>query len=131
MNVCGLSAWQALGALSSLRGGSYGECGPRGTEKWAQGLEIPWPAEQWLLRPMWGGLVCSTGCSFSKSWHGVQSADVSALPGALPHPRVSPSSQQSPRFTELRRSAAVSQSPSWIYVEKYFLYSPCLCEVFH
>jgi hypothetical protein len=44
----------------------------------------------------------------------VQSADVSALPGALPPPSVSLASQQSPSFTELMWSAAVSQSPSWI-----------------
>jgi hypothetical protein len=63
-------------------------------------------------------LACSTGCSFSKSWCGeafhelwVQSANVSALPGALPQPSVSPASQQGPWFMELTRSAAVS---SWI-----------------
>jgi hypothetical protein len=43
------------------------------------------------------------GCSFSRSWHGagfhelgVQSAEVSALPGALPQPSVPPVSEQSP-----------------------------------
>jgi hypothetical protein len=45
---------------------------------------------------------------------GVQSADVSALPGALPQSSMSLDSQQSPWFRELRRSAAVSQMPSWI-----------------
>jgi hypothetical protein len=67
------------------------------------------------------GLACSAGCSFSKSWCGeafhelgIQSADVSALPGALPQSSMSPASQQSPLFTEPMRSAAVSQSPSWI-----------------
>jgi hypothetical protein len=70
---------------------------------------------------MWWGLVCWAGCSFNKSWHGeafhklgVQSADVSDLPYALPQPSMSPASQQSPWFKELMRSAAVSQLPSWI-----------------
>jgi hypothetical protein len=67
------------------------------------------------------GLVCSAGCSFSKLWCGEifqevrpQRADVSALPGALPHPSVSPESHQSPCFTELTWSVALSQWPSWI-----------------
>jgi hypothetical protein len=82
-----------------LRGGSLGECSPGGAEEWAHGSEIPWPAEQQLCGPMGRDLVCSTGYSFSISWHGeafhklgVQSADVSALPGALPQPSVSPAS---------------------------------------
>jgi hypothetical protein len=77
--------------------------GPGGAEEWAGGSEIPQHAEQWLCGPMGQGLVCRTGCSFSLSWHGeafhelgVQSAKVSALPGALPQPSLSPASQQSP-----------------------------------
>jgi hypothetical protein len=86
-----------------LRGGSLGDCSPGWAEEWALRLEIPRPVEQWLHGPMGQGLECSTGCSFSKSWHGeafhklgFQSANVSALPGALPQLNVSPVSQQSP-----------------------------------
>jgi hypothetical protein len=64
-------------------------------------------------------LACSAGYYFSIWRHGeafpklgVQSADVSALPSPLTQPRVPPVSQQSPWFTELRRSVAVSQLPS-------------------
>jgi hypothetical protein len=71
--------------------------------------EIPWPAEKQQ------GLVCSTCYSFSILWHGeafhelgVQSADVSALLGALPQSSMSPA-----WITEVRRSVAVSRSPSW------------------
>jgi hypothetical protein len=54
----------------------------------------------WKLRgPMGWGLACTTSCYFSILWHGetfheleAQSADVSALPGALPQPSVSPAS---------------------------------------
>jgi hypothetical protein len=95
--------------------------GPDWAEGRARRSEIPWPVEQWLCGPMGQGLVCSTSYSFSKLWCGeafhelgVQSADVSALLGALPQPSVSPVSQQSPWFTELMQSAAVSQLPSWI-----------------
>jgi hypothetical protein len=77
--------------------------------------------EQWLYRPMGWGLACSTCYSFSIWWHGeasqelgVQSADVSALPGALPQSSKSPASYQSPWITEVRRSVAVLQLPSWI-----------------
>jgi hypothetical protein len=87
----------------------------------AGGLEIPQHAEQQLHGPMEWGLACSPGYSFSISWHGeafhelgVQGADVSALSGALPQLSVSPAFQQSPWITEVRRSVAVSQSPSWI-----------------
>jgi hypothetical protein len=58
---------------------------------------------------------------FSKLWRGeafhklgVQSADVSALSGALPQPSVFPASQQSSWIRELTRSAAMSQLPSCI-----------------
>jgi hypothetical protein len=116
-SACGLLACQALGAWSGrdpagLWGGSLGEGGSGWTEERAQGSEIP-------------GLQRSSSavpdCSSSKSWHGgafhelgVQSADVSALPGALPQSSMSPVSQQSPWFMELTPSEAVSQSPSWI-----------------
>jgi hypothetical protein len=111
MNVCGSLAWQALGAWSfrdcaGLRGGSLGERCPGGTVERAQGSEIPWPVKQRLRRPVGQKLVCSVNCSFSISWHGeafhelgIQSTDVSALLCALPQPRVSPASQQSPWFT--------------------------------
>jgi hypothetical protein len=58
----------------------------------AGGSEIPLHMEQWLRGPMGWGLVCSTCYSFSIWWSGeasqelgVQSADVSGLPGVLPH----------------------------------------------
>jgi hypothetical protein len=60
------------------------------------------------------GLGCSACYSFSIWWGGeashelgVQSADVSALPSALPHSSKSPASCQSPWITEVRRSVAV------------------------
>jgi hypothetical protein len=58
------------------------------------------------------GVIWCPGEAFHEL--GAQSADVSALPCALPHLSVSPASQQGPWVTELRRSVAVSQSPSWI-----------------
>jgi hypothetical protein len=92
------------------------ECRTGRAEEWARGLEIPLPVEQWLH-----GLVCSASYSVHKSWCGeafhelgVQSAEVLAIPGALPQPSVSPASQKSIWFTELMQSVAVSQSPSWI-----------------
>jgi hypothetical protein len=133
VNVCGSPAWQAFGAQSGrdhvgLRGGSLGEHGPGGAEDWAQILEIPRAAEQWLCGPREWGLVCRASYSFSISWHGeaflelgVQSADVSALPGASPQPSVSPVSQQSPWFTELSRFSAVSKFSSWISPRKAVL----------
>jgi hypothetical protein len=132
VNVCGSPAWQALEAQSDgdcvcLRGWSLGEHGHGGIKERAHGLDIPWPAEQQLRGPMESGLVCSTSYSFSISWKGeafhklgVQRADVSALPGALPQPSMSPASQQIPWFTELRRSAAVSQLPSWISASLFY-----------
>jgi hypothetical protein len=78
-------------------------------------LEIPWPVEQQLPGSMGQGLVCSTCSSFSVWWCGeafhelgVQSADVSVLPGALPQSSMSPASHQSPWITEVRRSVAGS-----------------------
>jgi hypothetical protein len=75
VNVCGLPAWQALGSRSGrdhagLRVGSLGELSLGGAEVQTQGLEIPWPAEQWLYGPLRQGLACSTGYSFSISWCG-------------------------------------------------------------
>jgi hypothetical protein len=68
------------------------------------------------------GLACSISYSFSMWWHGegphalgFQSADVSGLPGAFPQSSVSPASYQSPWITEVRRSMAVFQLPSWIW----------------
>jgi hypothetical protein len=128
VNAYGSPAWQALRARSildpvGLRGGSLGS-GPGVAEDQAQGSEVPWPAEQRLRGPIWWGLACSAEYSFSILWLGeafhelgVQSADVSVLPGALPQPRVSPASQQSPWSTELRRSAAVSLS--WISLPSF------------
>jgi hypothetical protein len=112
------SVWQRS---CGSEGWELGDQGPSGAEEQAQESEIPWLVEQWLCGPTGRGLECSASYSFSIWWCGeavhelgVQSADVSALPCALPQPSVSPASQQSPWFRELRRSAAVSQSPSWI-----------------
>jgi hypothetical protein len=76
--------------------------------------EIPQHMEQLLHGPMGQGLVCSTCYSFSICWGGeasqelgVQSDDVSALPGALPHSSKSPASCQSPWITEVKSSVAV------------------------
>jgi hypothetical protein len=73
------------------------------------GLRGRIPVGWWWQRP---------SCSFNVLWYegafhmlGVQGAEVSVLPGALPHPRVSPASQQGPWFTELMQSASVSWSP--------------------
>jgi hypothetical protein len=86
--------------------------------------EIQQCVEQWLHQPMEQGLACSTSYSFSKLWCGeafhelgAQSADVSALPGALPQSSVSPASQQSPW---IRKSVAVSGSPSCIPIRELF-----------
>jgi hypothetical protein len=119
--------WQALRAWSGgdcagLKGGSLGEHGFCGAEEWAQGLEIPRPAEQRLCGPMGWGLACSTSYSFSILWCGEafhelgedQSADVSALPGVLLQLSMSPAPQQSPWIMELTRSAVVSQLPSGV-----------------
>jgi hypothetical protein len=80
-----------------------------GAEEQARGSEI-------LCGPMEQGLACSAGYSFSMSLCGeafheleVQSADISALAGALLQPSVSPASQQSTWITELLQSAALSQ----------------------
>jgi hypothetical protein len=126
VHACVLPAWQTLGVWSGgdhvgPKDGSLGEHGPGGAEEWAQGSEILQSVKQWLCRPMGQSLACSTCCFFTKSWHGeafhelgIQSADISALPCALPQPSVSPVSWQSHWFMELMQSKAVSQLPSWI-----------------
>jgi hypothetical protein len=101
--------------------GVWGSTALAGQRSRAGGLEISRCVEQWLLGPAGQGLACSAGYSFSVWWHGeafhelgVQRADVSALPSALPQPSVSLASHQSPWITEVRRSLAVFQSSSWI-----------------
>jgi hypothetical protein len=61
-------------------------------------------------------------CSFIVLWHGeafhglgVQGAEISAFPCALPQPIMSPVSQQGLWFPELTQSASVSQLPFWIW----------------
>jgi hypothetical protein len=73
---------------------SWGLAGPKG---WGA-----WQSRAVALRA-YGAGTWWFGCSFSRSWCGeffhnlgVQSAEVSALPGALPQPSVSPASQQGP-----------------------------------
>jgi hypothetical protein len=75
------------------------------------------------LRAYWAGVACSICPSFSvwlcgEASHklGVQSADVSALPGVLPQSSMSPASCQSPWITEVRRSVVVFWSPSWTHL---------------
>jgi hypothetical protein len=84
--------------------------------------------------PVGLGLVCNTYYSFSMLWGGeafqelgVQSADVSALLGVLPHSNKSPASCQIPWITEVRRSVAVFRLPSWILTYFSFL-SPSILE---
>jgi hypothetical protein len=69
------------------------------------------------VRPRPGGLW--PGCSFSKSWcveafHvlRVQGAKVSALPGALPYPSLSPAFQQGSQSMEFMQSVFLSQLSS-------------------
>jgi hypothetical protein len=71
--------------------GIWGSTALVGLRSKAGGLEIPQPVEQQLRGPIGQGLACSASYSFSILWCGeafhellVQSADVSALPGALP-----------------------------------------------
>jgi hypothetical protein len=99
-------------------------CWAWGVEAWGRLWELQ------LHRPMGQGLACSTGYCVRKSWHGeafhklgVQSAEVLALPGALPQPIVFPASQQGPWFTDLVGSAAVSQLPSWIFQSISFYFT--------
>jgi hypothetical protein len=92
-----------------------------GQRSMAGGSEITQHAEPLLHGPMWLGLACSACYSFSIWWLGelfhevgVQSADIPALPDALPQSCVSPASYQSPWITGVRRFLAVFWSPSWI-----------------
>jgi hypothetical protein len=90
--TCGTEAWQS-GRPMGLPGGC-----PEGL--WSGGLV----AKRQLGGPTgWGLGRQQPGCSFSKLWHGeafhergVQSVEVSALPGALPPPSMSPASQEGP-----------------------------------
>jgi hypothetical protein len=99
-------------------------------EVWSQHLVLLEPScgRWWLVCQQAGGVearqagrwvVVACGwwptCSFSVSWHGehfhglgVQCAEVSALPGALPQPRMSPASRQGRWFPELMQSVSVS-----------------------
>jgi hypothetical protein len=81
-----LAGWWACGGLAG---------------QWASGWVAVWQAcrvgAQWMAAA-WGPT-----CSFSVLWgggafhgSGVQGAEVSTLPGALPQPSVSPVSQQGP-----------------------------------
>jgi hypothetical protein len=106
--------------------GVWGSTALVGQRSRARGLAISRGMEQSLRRPMGRGLACSACYSFSVWWCGeasrklrVRSADVSALPGVLPHSSKSPASYQSPWIMEVRRSVAVFWSPSWIL--------PCTC----
>jgi hypothetical protein len=89
-----------------------------GVETWQACRAEAWLASEWWSGPMGQRTVAAWGlqsaCSFSVLWHGealhrlgVQGAEVSALPCALPQPRVSPVSQHGPSFTELIQSAFV------------------------
>jgi hypothetical protein len=71
--------------------GVWGSTALVGQKSRAGGSEIPWGREQRLCGPMERDLACSACYSFSIWWGGevsqelgVQSADVSALPGVLP-----------------------------------------------
>jgi hypothetical protein len=78
-------------------------------EGWQVGGQRAGGAEAWWASRRasvaWGW---QPACFFSVLWHGadfhrlgVQGAEVSALPGALPQPSVSLASQQGPRFKVL------------------------------
>jgi hypothetical protein len=123
INVCGSLAVRAhpMEILRVWGVGVWGSTALMGQRSRAGGSEIPQRMEQRLHGPMGWGLVSSACYSFSiwcsgeVSWElGVQSADVSALPGILPHSSKSPASCQSPWITEVRRSVVVFRSPSWI-----------------
>jgi hypothetical protein len=82
--------------------GVWGNTALVGLKSRARRSETPQCVKQWLRGPMGWGLKCSTCYSFSIWWGGeafhelgVQSADVSALPGALPQSSMSPASAKS------------------------------------
>jgi hypothetical protein len=93
VNVCGSLALMAhLTEVMWFWGvGVWGNTALVGQRSRARRSEITWQAEL-----------------------GVQGADVSAFPGALPQSSVSPASYQSPWITEVRSSVAVFRLPSWI-----------------
>jgi hypothetical protein len=62
-----------------------------------------------------GGLVCSSGYSTSQGF----TCWCFSCPRCFTSAKLSPASQQSPGITELMRSAAMSQSPSWISLQDY------------
>jgi hypothetical protein len=120
VSVCG-SLTSSHGDPAGLQGGSLGWHSPVGERSRAGRLKVPQCMEQQLCGPMGQGLACSACYSFSIWWGGeashelgVQSADVSALPGVLPHSIKSLASYQSPWIMQVRRSMAVFWSPSWI-----------------
>jgi hypothetical protein len=126
------SFWSAEGLLSTLgasrrMAGQWVCGGPVGL--WCSGRYTNGLAGRWRPRGpvVWGWQP--TSC-FSVWWHGeafqvlgVQGAEVSALPGALLPPSMTPVSQQSPWFMELTQSVSVSQLPFWILLKE----SPCNC----
>jgi hypothetical protein len=126
MNVCGYLAWKTLSAHSAetvrVPGvGVWGSTALSGQKCGARESEISPCVEEWLCEPMGWDLVCRAGYSLSLWWYGeafyelgTQSVDVSALLGALPQSSVSPASYQCPWITEVRRSVAAFQLPSWI-----------------
>jgi hypothetical protein len=136
----GLGAWPGGDHeclwIPTHKGSSEGDHGVSGVGVWGSTVltgqrsragvsEIPQLVEQQLQEPMGQVLACSASCSVSKLWHGeafhelgVQCAEDSALPCALPQPSVSPASQQCLWLTELTQSVAVSQLPSWILSPK-------------
>jgi hypothetical protein len=80
------------GDCPGLSSGSLGSTALAGLRSRAGGSEIPGHVEQWLPGHIGQSLVCSPCYSFSILWLGedfhelgVQSADVSALSGALPY----------------------------------------------
>jgi hypothetical protein len=88
--------------------------------------------EQRLCQPVGQGLACSACYYFSIWWHGeashelgVQSADVSTLPGVLPQSSKSPASYQSPWITEVRRSVAILDLSIILKIFQWFF----LCSV--
>jgi hypothetical protein len=112
-DLAGLPPWGPGGEGTSLQNGCLGSLWGRdpaeqrsGGPTWSWGIvgmRGGGPAERSSGWWAYGAGAWPASCSFSKSWHGedfhklgVQSAEVSALLGALPLPRVSPASQQGP-----------------------------------
>jgi hypothetical protein len=123
LNICGSLALRTPPTeILWVQGvGVWGSTALVGQKNRAGGSEFPQCVKQWLCWPMGWGLTCSACYSFSIWWGGeafhelgVQSADVSALPGALLQSSMSPASCQSPWIMEVRRSMVVFWSPSLI-----------------